>query len=190
MPPTLTDIYDKLSPTLEQYKYRNLFALESMVGKAGLWLADPCCRFGSPVAELELELITNLPEIMWEGAAGNLIEPIYKARYGCEALIKSQWACNKPMLIEYPDEYSSQIKLSYVAKFGNEKWLLPQHPNNSTGAEEVGAIIAYGATLDDCISEICEIGEQIKGTQLEITTGSMDTLKNDIKDLASWGIDF
>jgi len=185
MPPALVDIYEKLSPTLELYKYRNLFALESRVGKGGLWLADPCCRFGSPVSELELELISNLAEIMWEGANGVLIEPIYKAKYGCEVLIKSQWSPEKPMLIEFPEEYRDQIKLRYAAKFGNETWILPQN-----SGEEVGAIVAYGESLEACMEEVSEIGKQVKGTQLDVTCGSMDVLKGNLKDLASWGIDF
>src|ERR1017187_1068169 len=185
MPPALVDFYEKLSPTLEQYQYRDLFALESRAGKSGLWLADPCCRFGSPVAELELNLISNLPEIMWEGAAGNLVEPTYKARYGCEVLIKSEWAPKNPMLIEFPEEYRDQIKLRYAAQFGNETWILPQD-----SGEEVGAIVAYGSSLDDCMEEVAEISKQVKGTQLTVTTGSMDDLKEDLKDLESWGVQF
>jgi len=185
MPPALVDIYQKLSPTLAQYQFRNLFALESRVGKGGIWLADPCCRFGSPVSELELDLISNLPEIMWEGAAGHLVEPQYKAKYGCEVLIKSQWSPEKPMLIEFPEEYRDQIKLRYAAQFGKETWILPQN-----SGEEAGAIVAYGNSLDSCMEEVEEIGKQIKGTQLTVTTGSMNDLKGNLKELASWGIDF
>ena len=185
MPPALVDIYNRLTPTLESYQYRSLFALESRVGAKGLWLADPCCRFGSPVSELELNMITNLPEIMWEGAGANLVEPVYKAKYGCEVLIKSHWSPEKPMLIQFPEEYRDQIKLRYAAQFGNETWILPQN-----SGEEVGAIVAYGASLEACMEEVSEIGKQIKGTQLEVTTGSMDVLKGNLKDLASWGVTF
>ena len=183
MPPALVDIYDKLSPTLGLYQYRNLFALESRVGANGIWLADPCCRFGSPVSELELDLIENLPEIMWEGANGTMVEPLYKAKYGCEVLIKSGWSPEKPMLIKFPEEYRDQIKLRYAAQFGNDTWILPQN-----SGEEVGAIVAYGNSLEDCMAEVNEIGKQVKGTQLTVTTGSMDDLNESLQDLASWGI--
>lgn len=184
-PPALVSIYDKLSPTLEMYKYRNLFALESRVGEKGIWLADPCCRFGSPVSELELDLIENLPEIMWYGAEGVMVQPKYKAKFGCEVLIKSSWSPEKPMLIQFPEEYRDQIKLRYAAQFGNETWILPQN-----SGEEVGAIVAYGNSLEDCMAEVNEIGSQVKGTQLSVTTGSMDDLNDSLKDLASWGITF
>lgn len=185
MPPALVDIYDKISPTLEQYKYRNLIAFESCVGAKGLWLADPCCRFGSPVSELELNMIANLPEIMWEGSGGKLVEPQYRGRYGCEVLIKSKWSPEKPMLIEFPEEYRDQIKLRYAAQFGKETWILPQN-----SGEEVGAIVAYGNSLESCTEEVKEIGEQVRGTELTVTSGSMDDLKDNLSDLSSWGIDF
>ena len=189
MPPDLVDIYDRLAPTLELYQYRNLFALETRVGRTGMWLEDPCCRFGSPVSELELELIGNLPEIIWEGAAGNLVEPEYKAKYGCEVLILSKWASKKPMLIEFPEEYREQIKLRYATQFGDETWILPAETTSKEGDEvAVGAIVAYGASLEECMEEVSEIGKQVKGTQLEVTTGSMDVLKGNLKELASWGI--
>ena len=185
MPSNLVDVYDRLSPTLQMYQYRNLFALESRVGKDGLWLADPCCRFGSPVSELELDLIANLPEIMWEGANGTMVQPQYKAKYGCEVLIKSSWSPEKPMRIIFPEEYRNQIKLRYAAQFGDETWILPQN-----SGEEVGAICAYGNSLEDCMAEVNEIGKQVKGTQLSVTTGSMDDLNESLKGLASWGYEF
>ena len=89
------------------------------------------------------------------------------------------------MLIEFPAEYRNQVKLRYAAQFGNETWILPQN-----SGEEVGAVVAYGSSLEDCMEEVSEIGKQIKGTQLTVTTGSMDDLKENLKDLASWGIDF
>ena len=104
--------------------------------------------FGSPVSELELNMIANLPEIMWEGADGKLVEPKYKAKYGCEVLIKSQWSPEKPMLIKFPEEYRDQIKLRYAAQFNKETWILPQN-----SGEEVGAIVAYGESLEDCMEE-------------------------------------
>lgn len=185
MPLALRGIYDAISPDLQLYQYRNLFALESLVGANGLWLADPCCRFGSPVSELELDLIANLPEIMWQGAIGTMVEPQYKAKFGCEVLIKSSWSPERPMLIQFPQEYRNQIKLRYAAQFGNETWILPQN-----SGEEVGAIVAYGNSLEDCMAEVSEIGKQVKGTQLSVTTGSMDDLNESLRDLASWGIEF
>ena len=75
MPAALTDIYETLAPTLEKYQYRNVLSLESRMGKDITYLCDPCCRGGSPPFELQLNLIENLAEIIWEGADGKLIEP-------------------------------------------------------------------------------------------------------------------
>jgi len=185
MPPGLLDIYHKVGTTLAQYQYRNLVAFESRIGESGIWLADPCCRCGSPVSELELNMIDNMAEIMWEGAVGVMVQPQYKAKYGCEILVKSQWSPEKPMLIQFPEEYRDQIKLRYAAQFGKETWILPQN-----SGEEVGAVVAYGESLEDCMAEVKEIGSTIKGTQLDVTTGSMDVLNGNLADLAKWGVSF
>lgn len=114
-----------------------------------------------------------------------MVQPKYKAKFGCEVLIKSAWSPEKPMLIQYPEEYRDQIKLRYAAQFGKETWILPQN-----SGEEVGAIVAYGDSLEGCMDEVNEIGKHIKGTQLSVTSGSMDDLRENLKDLASWGIHF
>jgi len=189
MPPALVDVYDKIAPTLESFQYRNLVAFESRVGANGLWLSDPCCRFGSPVSELELELVENIAEIIWEGADGVLVQPKYRAKYGCEALITSKWAVDRPLLIQYPEEYRDNIKLRYSSQFGDETWILPQHDLDETEVA-IGAIVAYGDNLDDCMEQVKEIGEQVKGTQVCVTSDSMDVLKGNIETLGSWGIKF
>ena len=81
-PEELRANYERLAPTLKEFKYRNFFALESRVGKDNIWMSDPCMRVGSPIFELELNMIKNLPEILWEGADGKLVEPEYRGKYG------------------------------------------------------------------------------------------------------------
>ena len=192
MPPKLVDIYERLSPTLKEYQYRNLFALECRVGDKGMWLADPCCRCGSPVSELELELISNLPDIIWDGADGVLVQPQYKAKYGCEVIIQSEWPSKYPLLIDYPKQYRDQIKFRYAAQFGKETWILPQSWGEVGGQSEIaiGTIVAYGNSLESCMAEVSDIGDQIRGTKIDITSGSMDALTTCLKDLAKWGIKF
>ena len=67
MPPKLVNIYDKLSDTMESYEYRNFFSAESRIGKGGVFLNDPCCRFGSPPGELQINMFKNLPRysLVW-----------------------------------------------------------------------------------------------------------------------------
>ena len=114
MPPKLLSLYETLAPTLEKYSYRNVLSLESRMGKDTTYLCDPCCRGGSPPFELQMNLIENLAEIIWEGADGKLVEPKFAGKYGAQFIIESKWSINNPLLVEFPADFRDRIKLRYA----------------------------------------------------------------------------
>ena len=177
--------YERLAPTLKEFKYRNFFALESRVGKDNIWMSDPCMRVGSPIFELELNMIKNLPEILWEGADGKLVEPEYRGKYGFEVLVQSDWVDSHPLLVEFPDKFREQIKFRYATQFPDGLWIMPQK-----AGPIFGAVVTYGDSIDACIAEAQEISDSIKGTQIEAFTGSAEILKKNLEQLAEWGVKF
>ncbi len=185
MPPGLVDIYEALSPALKEFQYRNFFAVECRTGKDEMWLSDPCCRVGSPIFELELNMIGNLPEILWEGADGKLVDPEYKGKYGYEIILQSQWVNEHPLLVEYPEEFRDQIKFRYATQFPDGLWIMPQKQGPA-----FGSIVAYGESIDACVAQVEEISSQIKGCQVEAFTGSAAKLKKNLEDLATYGVRF
>ena len=184
-PKAMRENYEKLSPALKEYGYRNFFAMEHRTGKDKMYLSDPCCRVGSPVFELELNMLANLPEILWEGADGKLVEPEYKGKYGYEILVQSSWVDDHPLLVQFPDKYRDQIKFRYAAQFPDGLWILPQK-----AGPIFGAIVVYGNSIDGCVAEAEEISNQIKGKGVESFTGSAEKLKKNLEELAKWGYDF
>jgi len=93
LPEVITEFTDKISDTLRQYKYRNFFSTENRVKKDKTsYMNDFCARLGSPPSELFLHMIKNLGDIVWNGAEGNLVNPIYSKPFGAEVLIQSSWA--------------------------------------------------------------------------------------------------
>lgn len=184
-PKTMRENYEKLSPALKKYGYRNFFAMEHRTGKDKMYLSDPCCRVGSPIFELELNMIKNLPDILWQGADGVLVEPEYKGKYGYEILVQSEWVNEHPLLVEFPEKYRDQIKFRYAAQFPDGLWILPQK-----AGPIFGAIVTYGDSIDDCVAEAEEISGQIKGQNVESFTGSAEKLKANLEEMASWGIQF
>lgn len=186
MPAGLTEIYETLAPTLEKYQYRNVLSLESRMGKDVTYLCDPCCRGGSPPFELQLNMIENLAEIMWEGAGGNLVEPKFAGKYGAQFIIESKWSINNPLLVEFPSEYRERIKFRYATMFGDKLWIMPQKSDTPGFA----SIVTTGDNLDDCFEEAKEIASEIKGIGIECLVGSMDGLKENIEKFASFGVKF
>ncbi len=184
MPPGLSAIYETLTPTLKEYSYRSTLSLESRMGANITYLCDPCCRGGSPPFELQLNLLSNLAEILWEGADGKLVEPKYASKFGAQFILRSNWAVDNPLLIEFPEKYRNQIKLHYASKFGDSLWIMPQ------GGAEIGAVVVCGDSLDDCFAEAQTISGEIKGTQIECCIGSTDGLKKNIEQFEKWGVKF
>lgn len=186
MPPALSDIYETLAPTLEKYTYRGMLSLESRMGKDTTYLCDPCCRGGSPPFELQLNLIENLAEIMWEGADGKMVEPKFAAKYGAQFIIESKWSINNPLLVQFPDKYRDHIKFRYATMFGDELWIMPQRSDTPGFA----SIVVTGDSLDSCFAEAQEIAGEIKGIQIECQIGSMSGLKENIEKFAELGVKF
>ena len=184
-PKTMRETYEKLSPALKEFGYRNFFAMEFRVSKDEMYLSDPCMRVGSPVFELELNMITNLADILWQGADGVLVDPEYKGKYGYEILVQSPWVDTHPLLVQFPDKYRDQIKFRYAAQFPDGLWILPQK-----AGPIFGAIVTYGDSIDDCVAEAEEIANSIKGQGVESFTGSADKLRANLSDMAQWGVHF
>ena len=177
MPPKLTDIYETLAPTLEKYQYRQVLSLESRMGKDTTYLCDPCCRGGSPPFELQLNLIENLAEIMWEGAEGKLVEPKFAGKFGAQFIIESKWSITNPLLVEFPKEYREKIKFRYATMFGGKLWIMPQHSDTPGFA----SIVVTGDSLDACFEEAQKIAGEIKGIGVACCIGSMDGLKKNLE---------
>jgi hypothetical protein len=185
IPKGLTDVYEALSPDLKNFQYRNFFAIECRTGKDQMYLSDPCCRVGSPIFELELNMMKNLAEIIWEGAEGKLVEPEYKGKYGYEVILQSQWVNEHPLLVEYPEEFRDQIKFRYATRFPDGLWIMPQKQGPA-----FGSIVAYGDSIDACVAQVEEIAAEIKGCQVEAFTGSSEKLKKNLEELATYGVTF
>jgi hypothetical protein len=183
LPSQLTDIYYELSPTFKKYGYRNFLSLECRTRKDEVWLGDPCCRAGSPPFELQLNMLRNLPEILWEGAAGKLVEPKYAGRYGFELIVHSEWADKNPLRLEFPEEFRDRIKLRYASRFENGTWIMPQG-----AGPRVAAVVTHGDNLEECFAEAEEISLQIKGIQVESFAHSIPALRETLAKLADWGI--
>src|SRR6266550_4636983 len=88
MPQAFRDVNEALAPFLRQVGYRNAFSAEVRITEdERAFLIDPCSRFPTPAGECLLELIDNLGEVMWHGANGELVEPVYGAQFAVQAAV-------------------------------------------------------------------------------------------------------
>ena len=185
IPSQLTSIYEDLSQTLKSYEYRCMLSLESRIQKDKIWLCDPCCRAGSPPFELQLNWIKNIPEIMWEGAGGVIVEPDYAGKYGFEIMIHSEWANDHPLKIDFPEKFKEKIKFRYSAQFPDGLWIMPQK-----GGPRVASVVTSGDDMEACFEEAKEIAGEVKGMQIETFSRAIPELRDNMKQMSEWGYKF
>jgi hypothetical protein len=185
MPANLRATYDQLSKTLSNYNYRNFLSLESRARKHEAYLCDPCCRFGSPPSELQMEMIQNLPDIFWFGADGQLVEPEIPSKFGIEMLIYSDWSSEHPLRLDFPEELRDKLKFHFATEFDGKTWIMPQKEG-----PRFGVIVEHGNNLNRLIEQIQEDIERLKGAQIETYGEAFPKALENIKQMKGWNINF
>jgi len=189
MPEALIKIDDALTPTLVEAKCRQMWAIEARMTSADrAYVLDPCCRPGSPPSELLQLMYTNLPEILWEGAHGNCIDPIPPdgETWGAELMIHSTFAEKDWQVVHYPPAIAKNVKLRNMAVIDGERCVVPQ----PIGSATIGSVCATGATMKEATDRVKEIGKQIKADCIDIDYGCLESVKDDIGKLADMGVRF
>lgn len=188
LPKQVQDVNAKFAPVLRAYKYRNFWSAELRITKDGTaYSIDPCARFGSPPSELFGLMMENMAEVLWEGAEGNLVEPVYKGTWAAELLIHSAWAGERNwQAIEFPDELRENVKLRNLAVVDGKYYVVP----DPAGMPEIGAIVAYADSQAAVVSKVKQIAEKVEGYLVQLYPDALDEAQAEIKQLAEFGIEF
>jgi hypothetical protein len=164
LPGAVRSVNDKLAPMLKQYGYRGFISTEIRCtpdGKA--YLIDPCARCGSPPSELYQLMIGNLGDVMYEGAGGIMVEPEFKAKWGAQILIDSEWADANWQHVTFPKSVREHVKLRNMTVIDGEYYVIPQW----TGCPQIGAVVAMGDTAKEAMDECKRIAELVEGYSLD-----------------------
>jgi hypothetical protein len=184
-PKQIAESNAKVSPMLKEYEARTFFTLEMIIDKKGdPFIIDPCARFSSPCGELVQLMIQNLAEVLWEGAAGNLVQPEMAGKYGVEVLITSDWSEKQWMPVRYPGKVGNQVKLYDYCIIDRTRYVIPQ----VVAMSEIGAVVAVGNSMKEACASLEEVAEQVSGYRVEIDCRSLDEASAQIKKLADFGI--
>jgi hypothetical protein len=187
MLPELLKPYELLAPALEKYRCRSWLAFETRINKQGkAFVQDPCVRFGSPPGEVCQLQYTNMAEIMWEGADGNLVEPEPAAKYAVQLQIHSDWATDQWLPVQFPDAIADNVMLKNATCIDGQYYVVPQ----ANRGKDVGAVCAVGNTIKDAVKKVKAYAEQVTGYYLDIHPDSLDGIQDEIDTLAEeYGIE-
>lgn len=180
LPEQVRSVNEKLAPALKKYGYRGFISTEVRCtddGKA--YLIDPCCRAGSPPNELYQVMMSNMAEAIWYGAEGIVIEPDFRAKWGAEVLLISEWADQNWMHVSFPPEVRDNVKLRNFCCIEGEYYVIPQW----TGSAEIGAVVALGDTPDEAIAECKRIAQLVEGHLLDKPVDALDIAREQLDEI-------
>ena len=183
--PVLRRWNEAMAPMFGKYGYRCSLSNELRITEdLKDYCIDATCRAPSPPSELWQELFTNLPEIMWYGAEGIVVEPIPAAKWGVEVILKSPWAKEHTLPIDFDEKYARQIKLYNPAIVDGRRYVVCQDEDKA----EVGAVVGWGDTLEAALEHCREAGESIKAYGVSFKMGGADEASEQIEQLEKLGI--
>lgn len=175
-----------IQPVLAELGYCNFISSEVRITAEGesFWL-DPCFRFPSPAGEDKLELYANLPEIIWHGANGELVEPKMAARYSGAAGIAFTGQKDAWKSVKVPEEVRKSVKL-YASAYTDGYNHFP--PATDPGC--IGWAIALGDSPQEVLDGLKEIAKALADAPVELGIVELADLFPQIESAKEQGIPF
>lgn len=186
IPEEITIVNHVLATVLKDYRYRNFWSTEIRVAQGNSYLIDPCCRCPSPCTEIQLELWENLGEILWHGAAGELIDQKVVAQFGVEAIIDHNGDEHGWRTLEVPEEIRRWVKLYNVCKVDGT-YAIPPFPHS---CDAIGAIVGIGDTLEEAIEALKDHLTHLKDQPITAKVESLYDALEEIQKAEKKGIEF
>ena len=166
LPQELIECHEAMAPELAKHQARNFFHSEVRItGEGEAFFIDPTCRAATPGGECLYALIKNLPEIVEAGANGELIEPIYAAKFAVQVLIEHTGDERYWRTLQVPEKIRHLVTLYTPVGLGNDIFALPPLPSSS---DSVGSIVAVGNSISEAIEVIKYCEKELEGQSLDI----------------------
>lgn len=187
LPEQIRHVNEVMTPVLRECGYANFYSSEVRITEDGTgYFSDPTCRHASPAGEPQLEIYSNLPEIVWAGAHGECIDPIPTAKFSAQALITHHGDEKKWRRIIVPNPVRQWVKLYSACQTADEVYDLPPFEHS---CESVGSVIGLGNTVSEALEDLKENASALEGQPVTVEIMSLaDTLK-DVVEAESAGVE-
>lgn len=185
LPENVRKVNDAISPVMAELQYRNFFSTELR----NEFCIDPSCRHASPAGEVLVENMDNLAEVLWEGAEGHLVDPVFKSQYGAQIIISSEWARDHWQLVEFPEEIRPFVKLYNHCRIdggtGLADYVVPQFVPHFDRMKEIGSVVALADDPQEAVDLCKERAEQVKGFKVTCDCDALDKAYEEMQEVSS-----
>jgi hypothetical protein len=180
MPEMVLKVNEAISPVLRKMGYRNFFASELR----NEFFIDITPRHAGQTQEHLQRTMTNLPDVIWQGANGVLLEPEFSHKFAAEATLHYS-ACDEDWkVLRISPEAKKWVRLCGYCQDG-DFYHFPPGKN-----DEVGVVIGMGNTIEAAIDNLQEHLDLIDGEPVRAQTKGFAELLDTIKNAQADGIHF
>lgn len=185
----IKEAIEPLLPILKDVRYRHFISTEQRKTKQDNFLTDITTRLGFPSGSAQWQLYGNLPQLLYEAGAGNLI-PIEPAYGVClEVLLE-------PSCAEHDDQwFTMNVKpelwewINPIDGVLNGDTLCVPKNDPSTG-KYVASINGVGDDIEEAYEHLCQNLAMVEDQPVCYREDSIKDLINEIKLAEEHGIEF
>ena len=181
-------VNEAMAPLLREYGYQNFIATEIRVKGDEFYYIDPTHRMPGLTGDQLPETCENLPEVIWQGANGILIEPEFRCKFAAVATmhyknhVPHEW-----FSLKIPDEVRQWFKLYHFCEADGMYHFAPSVPFE---CDEPGTVIGIGDTIEEAIEHVKENFESIDGEPVTVEMDGFGDLLKQIQEAEENGIEF
>lgn len=185
IPAEVRHVNDAMAPVLERYGYCNFWATEIRKKGEVSYFIDPTARMPGQTGEQLLNTCSNLPEIIWAGANGQIVQPEFDYDFAVEATL--HYTAGGPedwKTVRVPEELKPWTKF-YNYCFLDGAYHFAKHRN-----DEIGVLIGVGDTASEAIDHLKENIELFKDEPVCVRLEGFADLLKDVEKAESEGMEF
>ena len=184
LPEQVQEVNKAFAPILSQYGYRNFMATEIRIKDGTPYFTDPTCRMAGQTQEHLLNTCTNLADVIWRGASGEVIKPEFSHQFAAEATLhyKGGSDCWKTLVV--PEGIEDKVK-PYHCCFEDDAYQFPPHKT-----DELGVIIGQGDSIEGAIEDLKDNFEELEHEPVTINVAGFADLIEQIEDAKDEGVEF
>lgn len=184
LPEQVVAVNEEFSKALAPYGYRNFLATEIRIKGGQGYFIDPTTRMAGQTQEHLLRTCRNLPEIMWAGAQGEVVQPEFSNPFAAEATMHYTNDSDGWKTLSVPDEIADSVKL-YRCCRTDEGYQFPPHK-----CDELGVICGEGDSVEEAIANLKHNFDQFEDAPVCIDVAGFAELLEQIETAEGEGVKF
>lgn len=185
IPKQLADVNAAFAPELSEHRYRNLISSEVRIKGEHFYFIDPTRRFPCPGSGSQMKLYANLPDIIWRGAQGELVQPEWSAKFASECVLTAKGEPRSWRIVDFPYTLRESLMCGRSCFIdGRTCW-----PPNEVFGDVIGWLVNTADTPKDCIQGMLD-KVNLLPDGVTAATESLSELLKEIESGKEQGVEF